>query len=117
MFADLVALAEDALTRADIAAGNLDAIASIETRRDAGLVDDLARHFGIAARFFPAARLELETPRLAHPSDDLFRRIGCHGVAEAAALAAIGADAVLVLPRIAAAGVTCAIAASRPNRG
>jgi cobalamin biosynthesis protein CbiG len=116
-FGDLVALADDALRRAALAARDLDSVASIESRRTAGLVDELARHFGIVARFFPAARLELETPRLLHPSDDLFRRIGCHGVAEAAALAAAGADSVLILPRISAAGVTCAIAAERPNRG
>ncbi|TDQ78509.1 cobalt-precorrin 5A hydrolase/precorrin-3B C17-methyltransferase/cobalt-precorrin 5A hydrolase/precorrin-3B C17-methyltransferase [Dongia mobilis] len=116
-FAELVALADDCLKRAACAQRDLDAVASIESRRAVGLVVRLAQHFGVAATFYPAARLELETPRLLHPSEDLFRRIGCHGVAEAAALAAAGPEAVLVLAKQAARGVTCAIAARDPNRG
>lgn len=116
-FADLVALAEDCLKRAACAQRDLGAVASIESRRVGGLVGQLAQHFGVAVIFYPAARLELETPRLLHPSEDLFRRIGCHGVAEAAALAAAGPEAALVLAKQAARGVTCAIAARGPNRG
>ncbi|MFB2606402.1 cobalamin biosynthesis protein, partial [Rhizobium phaseoli] len=60
--------------------------------------------------FFNAARLEQETPRLKNPSAIVFARVGCHGVAESAALAAIGADAELVLGKIKSAHATAAIA-------
>ena len=40
----------------------------------------------VEARFFDSATLERETPRLANPSEVVFREVGSHGVAEAAAL-------------------------------
>ncbi|MFT5182492.1 MAG: cobalt-precorrin 5A hydrolase/precorrin-3B C17-methyltransferase, partial [Alphaproteobacteria bacterium] len=61
-------------------------------------------------RFFDATTLEAETPRLATPSDLVFRAVGCHGVAEGAALAAAGADGALVVPKVRGPQVTCAIA-------
>ena len=70
------------------------------------------------ARFFDAAALEAETPRLANPSDLVFREVGCHGVAEAAALAAAGADGALVVAKTKSKRATCAIArAGRPIAG
>ena len=39
--------------------------------------------------------------------------VGCHGVAEAAALAAGGPEASLLLPKFSGAGITCAIARRR----
>jgi len=114
--ADLLALAEAGLRRAGLAPGDLAAVASIDSRRKAGLVGELARHFAVPAFFYPAARLEMETPRLRHPSVELYRRIGCHGVAEAAALAAAGAAATLILPKQTGNGITCAIAGPGPNR-
>ena len=48
----------------------------------------LAERLPVPARFVDAAALEAETPRLANPSAVVFREVGCHGVAEAAALAA-----------------------------
>src|SRR6185369_3185159 len=62
-------------------------------------VHALARHFSVPVRFFDAARLEAEAPRLATPSDLVFRETGCHGVAEGAALAAVGETGRLVLPK------------------
>jgi cobalt-precorrin 5A hydrolase/precorrin-3B C17-methyltransferase len=64
----------------------------------------------VPARFFPATRLEAETPRLANPSEPVFREVGCHGVAEGAALAAAGPGGALMVPKAKAARVTCAIA-------
>ena len=114
---DLEALVAECLTAAGLAAADIAVIASIESRAETGLADALAAGFGVAARYFPAARLEAETPRLANPSAALFQRIGCHGVAEAAALAAAGPDARLILPKRKGRGVTCAIAESGENRG
>lgn len=115
--ADLQALAAECLAAAQLTATDVQAIASIKSRAEQGLAVALGETFGVAVRFFPAARLELETPRLANPSESLFRRIGCHGVAEAAALAAAGPAARLILPKRKGRGVTCAIAGPAANRG
>ncbi len=50
-------------------------------------------------RVFDVATLEAETPRLANPSKVVFDEIGCHGVSEAAALAAAGADGTLEITK------------------
>jgi len=108
--ADLAALVIDCLGRLNLTAADLACIASIDQKAAAGLVAALANRLGVAVRYFDAATLEAETPRLLNPSETVFRQMGCHGVAEAAALAAGGTDAILVLPKTAGKGVTCAIA-------
>ena len=62
------------------------------------------------ARFFDAATLEAEAGRLRNPSDLVFREVGCHGVAEGAALAAAGAAGELVVEKTKSMRATCAIA-------
>jgi len=64
----------------------------------------------VPARFFDAATLETETPRLQNPSDIVFAEVGCHGVAEGAALAAVGAAGDLMVPKQKSKRATCAIA-------
>lgn len=115
--ADLQSLVDACLHSAKLKASEIGLIASIESRAGSGLADALAARLGLRARYFPAARLEAETPRLANPSAALFLRIGCHGVAEAAALAAAGPEARLILPKTKGNGVTCAIAGGGTNRG
>jgi cobalt-precorrin 5A hydrolase/precorrin-3B C17-methyltransferase len=66
-----------------------------------------AAALGVPVRFFGAARLEEEAPRLANPSDLVFREVGCHGVAEGAALAASGGA--LLVPKRKSARATCAV--------
>lgn len=109
-FADLAALVADCLRQLDLTAADIALVASIDAKAEAGLVDQLAAALGIAARFFTPATLEAETPRLRNPSEAVFARMGCHGVAEAAALAAAGPAAELILPKTSGKGVTCAIA-------
>ena len=72
----------------------------------------VARHFAVPLVTFPAARLEAETPRLANPSDVVFAHTGCHGVAEAAALAQAGEGGRLVVEKTKSAHATVAIAES-----
>jgi cobalt-precorrin 5A hydrolase/precorrin-3B C17-methyltransferase len=72
----------------------------------------VARHYGVSLVTFTAARLEAETPRLDNPSDIVFAHTGCHGVAEAAALAQAGDTAQLVLGKTKSAHATVAIAES-----
>jgi cobalamin biosynthesis protein CbiG len=108
--AELQALADDCLQLAGLTAADLATVASIGIKAGQGPVQALARHFGCAERYFTAAALEAETPRLQNPSESVYRALGCHGVAEAAALAAAGPDAVLVVPKTKGRRVTCAIA-------
>lgn len=108
--ADAVALAEGMFAHAGLSRGGIDAVATISSRRDHPAVLAVAERFGCAIRAFGAAALEAETPRLENPSDALFARIGCHGVAEAAALAAAGKNAVLIVEKTMGRKVTAAIA-------
>src|SRR6516164_5681564 len=109
---ELIALAEAALAEADLSPLSLSCIASIDLKAAEPAVHALSRHFGVPARFFDAARLEAEWPRLATPSDIVFRETGCHGVAEGAALAAVGEAGQLILPKRRAERSTVAIALS-----
>ncbi|WP_454286989.1 precorrin-3B C(17)-methyltransferase [Rhizobium arsenicireducens] len=109
---EAIALAEQALADSDLAWQSLAAVASIDVKADETAIHDVAAHFGVPARFFPAARLEAEAPRLKNPSDIVFAEVGCHGVAEGAALAGVGSSGDLVFPKIKSKGVTAAIAHS-----
>jgi cobalt-precorrin 5A hydrolase len=71
----------------------------------------------VPVRFFDAAALEAESARLQNPSDIVFAHTGCHGVAEGAALAGAGPEAILLVPKIRSAHATAAIAGPRPDGG
>lgn len=107
---EVMALAVKALEAAGIGVAQLAAIASIDSRREESAILAIAAHFSVPAMFFDAARLEEETPRLKNPSEIVFARVGCHGVAEAAALAALGAEAELLLGKIKSRHATAAVA-------
>lgn len=107
---ELLHLAGEALARAGLTAGRLSAVASLDRRAESGVIDAVAARLGVRVLYFDAATLERETPRLANPSETVFRAVGCHGVAEAAALAATGPASRLVLPKIGSGGLTAAIA-------
>jgi len=108
--AEAIALLRDTLAEAGLAPAAVACVVSIDLKADEPAVLEAAEALGAPARFFPAARLEAETPRLANPSEAVFREIGCHGVAEAAALAAAGPQAALVVAKRKSRRVTCAIA-------
>ena len=109
-FADAMALAEDVIARSGLPRERIGSIATISTRRDHPVVVRLAAYLDTGILTFDAATLEAETPRLANPSETLFARIGCHGVAEAAALAAAGKAARLIVVKVSLGWVTMAIA-------
>lgn len=106
--------AADAVMRALGSAG-LDeaavlAVATIFGRAEHPAIQMVAAYFSAPVIVFDAAALERETPRLANPSTSLFERIGCHGVAEAAALAATGPAGKLVVEKTKSGGLTIAVA-------
>jgi cobalt-precorrin 5A hydrolase/precorrin-3B C17-methyltransferase len=105
-------LVEGSLNQANVAKEAVASIASIALKAAEPAIHAVARRLGIPARFFDAARLEQETPRLENPSDLVYRETGCHGVAEGAALAAVGEKGDLVLPKQRSQRATCAVARS-----
>lgn len=109
---ELCALVSDSLEDAGLAEAAVAGVFSLDLKADEPAVQRLAADLGVAARFFEAARLEAETPRLAHPSERVFAEVGCHGVAEAAALAAAGPDGRLLLGKRKSRRATCAVALS-----
>lgn len=108
--AELSALVQETLAEAGLAPAAIAGIYSLDLKADEPAVQALAAALGVSARFFDAPRLEAETPRLATPSDAVFREVGCYGVAEGAALAAAGPKARLLAPKRKSARATCAIA-------
>jgi cobalt-precorrin 5A hydrolase len=76
-----------------------------------GLIEAACR-FGLELIPLAGARLRLQAPFVETRSARVEKLFGVGSVAEAAALAGAGADARLVVPRIAGGGVTCAIARS-----
>ena len=108
--AEVLALARESLAAHDLAEGAVTVVVSLDLKADEPAVHAVAEALGVPARFFPAVRLEQEAPRLANPSELVFREVGCHGVAEGAALAASGPEGELIAPKTKSARATCAIA-------
>jgi len=73
---------------------------SVDLKADEQAILEAALARGTRLQVFTPERLEAETPRLVNPSDVVFAEIGCHGVAEAAALAGGGSLARLVIPKV-----------------
>jgi cobalt-precorrin 5A hydrolase/precorrin-3B C17-methyltransferase len=113
--AELRDLVTRTLAEHGLAAGAVACIVSIDVKMDEAAVNDLGPILEAPVRFFDAARLEAETPRLANPSDLVFKEVGCHGVAEGAALAAAGQDAELIVTKTKSTRATCAIARASGN--
>jgi len=107
---EIAALAQDTLAEAGLAAVAVAAIVSVDLKVDEPAIHALAASLAVPARFFPASRLLDETSRLTIRSEAAYRATGCWGVAEGAALAAVGAAGSLALPRRQSRHATCAIA-------
>jgi cobalt-precorrin 5A hydrolase/precorrin-3B C17-methyltransferase len=109
---ELLKLIDDSLARAGLAPEAIACVASLDLKMDEAAMTAVAQRLNRPLRFFDATQLEAETPRLANPSETVFKAVGCHGVAEAAALAAAGPLATLVVAKTKSARATCAIARS-----
>jgi cobalt-precorrin 5A hydrolase/precorrin-3B C17-methyltransferase len=104
----VIGFARHTIADAGLACDAIALVASIDLKSDEPAVHALAATLDVPARFFAAARLAQEEPRLATPSQDVRRAVGVAGVAEAAALAAAGASGDLVLAK--RVGPRCTIA-------
>ena len=107
---EIEVLARSCLDAAGLAAEAVAGVFSIDLKADEPAVHALAGSLGVPARFLPAPVLEAEAPRLRNPSDLVFHAVGCHGVAEGAALAAAGPAGELVVEKTKSVRGTCAIA-------
>ncbi len=114
---ELRQLATETLASAGLAEQAVACVVSLDVKADEAAVLALADDLGVAARFFNATELEAETPRLANPSDTVFAEVGCHGVAEGAALAGVGAGGSLIVEKQKSARATCAVALAPKNTG
>ncbi|QIE46937.1 precorrin-3B C(17)-methyltransferase [Pseudohalocynthiibacter aestuariivivens] len=99
----------DTLAEAGIAPGAIACVATIDLKADEPAMNVVAARLGVPLRLFTAAELEAQSALLANPSDVVFAEVGCHGVAEGAALAAGGA---LVVEKHKTATTTCAVCRS-----
>lgn len=107
---ELLALVRDTIEGEGLAAAAVACVVSLDRKAAEPAVHGLAATLGRPARFFTAAELDAETPRLASPSSTVRAATGAWGVAEAAALRAAGPDARLLVPKRKSARCTCAVA-------
>jgi len=108
--ADIEAAIGAALERAGRPLARVDLIATAERKRKETGIADAASARGVPLVFVAPADLEIASARGATWSDRVFALAGVPSVAEAAALAAGGSKARLILPRIVLGPVTCALA-------
>jgi cobalt-precorrin 5A hydrolase/precorrin-3B C17-methyltransferase len=107
---EMANLVDRALRHANIAPGAVAGVFTLDLKADEPAAIALAHRLGVPLRLFDAATLEAEAPRLANPSDVVFAEVGCHGVAEGAALAAAGPAGVLIVEKRKSANATVALA-------
>lgn len=106
----LAAFVDGILTEEGIDPHAIAAIGSVDLKGDEAAMKSLSERLDRPLRLFTADELEALTPHLPNPSDLVFREIGCHGVAEAAALAIAGREARFVVEKRSRGPYTCAIA-------
>ena len=102
---ELIELTADTLMAHNLAPQAIACNASIDLKEDEAAFLPMPE-----TRFFTAEELKAETPRLKNPSDYVLAEVGTPGVAEAAALAAAGPEAELIVPKTKSKRATCAIA-------
>ena len=104
------AAVEEALAQAGLSAEQIDALAVPAFKADEPGIVRAAEELGLPVRLVHRAELDAVQPLCATRSPAAEERTGLAAVSEAAALAAAGRNARLLLPRIARNGVTCAVA-------
>ena len=127
---ELISLVQKTLQENDIAPERVAVVVSLDLKSNEPAVHAVAEYLSeisgseCPARFFDAATLEAQTPNLQNPSEIVFREVGCHGVAEGAALAAVTASGTtdaagksvscgnLRVPKMKSARATCAVVES-----
>ena len=91
-----VSFARRVLREANVDPRAVALVATLDKKADEPALHAVAKALDAPLRVFPAARLAEEEHRLAHPSETVRAAVGVAGVAEAAALAAVGASGELL---------------------
>ena len=107
---ELIELVMTSLVAVDVNAATIACVVSVDVKADEPAMHAVAAMLKVPFRVFSATELEAQTPRLATPSDVVFAEIGCHGVSEAAALAAAGPHGALVVAKQKSKNATMALA-------
>ena len=110
--ADIEAAIGAALERAGRPLARIDLIATAEAKRKEQGIVEAASARGVPLVFVAPADMEIASARGATWSDRVLALAGVPSVAEAAALAAGGLKARLILPRMVLGSVTCALASA-----
>ena len=108
--ADIEAAIVAALDRAGVATSELRLIATSAAKGDEPGIAAAASAIGVALVLVPQGDLEAAGTRATTRSERVIALAGVPSIAEAAALAAGGPDARLIVPRIAVGPATCALA-------
>jgi cobalt-precorrin 5A hydrolase len=108
--AAITAVIDAALARAGVAKDALDIIAAPAAKQDEPGIAATASALGVALVLVPRSELETAGERAVTRSQRVVALMGVPSVAEAAALAAAGATARLLVARIAIGPATCALA-------
>jgi cobalt-precorrin 5A hydrolase/precorrin-3B C17-methyltransferase len=107
---ELAALVRETLRDEGLAEGAVALVATLDLKADEPAMNALADALKVPLRVFDAETLEAETPRLQTPSEVVFAEVGCHGVSEGAALAAVGEEGRLRVAKRKTANATVAVA-------
>ena len=107
---EVIELIQKTIDEASIANSAIAALVSIDLKMDETAINEAAAYLDIPLRFFDVHALEAQTPRLKNPSEIVYQEIGCHGVAEASALAMAGENSELITDKQKSKRATCAIA-------
>ena len=102
---EVAELIESTLRTNGLSIQSVAGFASLDLKEDEPAISSLCN-----IRFFTVQELKALTPRLKTPSDYVLTEVGTPGVAEAAALAAAGPDAELIVAKTRSKRATCAIA-------
>ncbi|WP_420393806.1 precorrin-3B C(17)-methyltransferase [Acuticoccus sp.] len=105
-----VAAARRAIAAADLDPRAVAVVASLDLKADEPALAGVAQDLDVPLRVFAREALASQEPRLATPSEVVRAAVGVAGVAEAAALAAVGPDGRLLAPKTVHGAVTTALA-------
>ena len=111
---DIDAVIDAALAEAGIPVSELTVIATAELKMNEPGIAEAASARGLRVEVVPQAQLEEADTRASTSSQRVRAAAGVGSVAEAAALAAAGPGAQLLMPRVVLGPATCALATSEP---
>jgi cobalt-precorrin 5A hydrolase/precorrin-3B C17-methyltransferase len=110
---ELIGLVTDTLATRKLSRAAVAGVFSLDLKADEAAVTTLGRALDVPVRFFSTEELRAESRRLKNPSEIVMREVGIAGVAEAAALAAAGPEASLVIAKTRSARATLAVAKAK----